>query len=393
MKISAWSSFRLAWTTGLGLMLIIAIVIVTYVSSSERTSHIVQHNATTQPNDALPRFSDWRAAYLGSDGRIHAVSLDGKIDVTGSILPDLTSPDLDFASGGFSPDGHLLAYDATALDIVNVAETHPSIQSSSTFARGLFWSADSQTIALDVGQGGIDIFNVRDDVAQPIPGEPSNVVGDLLGWIDKTHLAVTDIQNQVLVTQPNGDQYATSVGVASLDITTGHVQVIATISSPGLGDWFFNISPDGQNILFSNRTFRDYPYTPLVDEINVATGVVTPLPGITQATGSGYTTAAWQPGTDRVAVSTGFGVNGDLQTWLLTLGQDRAQKLPGTGYVGGWAPGSNTLVLTTGQQITIGSGPFTLMALNVSATGQAQTLTPLTGSAMTFPFLGFVRTA
>lgn len=151
------------------------------------------------------------------------------------------------------------------------------------------------------------------------------------------------------------------------------------------------LSPDGKYVLFSNAECQGLPFTPLVDEIDMTSGVVTPLPGIEHATNAGFTSVAWQAGTDRVAVSTGYGVNGDLQTWLLTLGQDRAQQLPGAGFAGGWAPGSNTLVLTSGQDTIIGRGPYILSALEVNASGQAQTLTTLTSGAMTFPFLGFVR--
>jgi len=384
---------RLIWALAGCSALILAMVVVACNSLSARKPSPATPETTAQTTNALPVFSDWRAAYLGNDGRVHVVTLDGKTDVTGPELPDLTSDGLTFSSGGSSPNGHLLVYAPSSLDIVNLTDRQKDLEQERALAYGLFWSADSKELALDEDNGVIAIASVQNGASHVIQGMPKGTVGSLLGWIDKTHLAITDIQDQGLVTLPGGDQYNTAIGVASLDITTGQVRLIARISNPELGCQRMTLSPDGTTVLFSNAECHGFPFTPLVDEIDMATGAITPLPNILQATGAGFTSVAWQAGTDRVAVSTGYAANGDLHTWLLTLDQDRAQTLPGAGYAAGWAPGSDTLMLTTGQDISIGAGPFTLMALNVGVNGEASSIIPLTGEAMTFPFLGFVRTA
>ena len=58
----------------------------------------------------LPAFPDWRVAYVGSDGRVHAVSLDGATDVSGVSLPSLATASTLLAGGTASPDGHYVAY-------------------------------------------------------------------------------------------------------------------------------------------------------------------------------------------------------------------------------------------------------------------------------------------
>src|SRR5271166_5487254 len=73
--------------------------------------------ASPQP---LPHFSDWRVAYLGLDGVVHAVTLDGTTDVKGPSLPDTTINSsgtdgttqygVELDSADIAPDGKTLAY-------------------------------------------------------------------------------------------------------------------------------------------------------------------------------------------------------------------------------------------------------------------------------------------
>src|SRR5262245_7921817 len=42
---------------------------------------------TTAPSGLLPAFGDWRVAYDGEDSRLHVVTLDGKTDLPGAVLP------------------------------------------------------------------------------------------------------------------------------------------------------------------------------------------------------------------------------------------------------------------------------------------------------------------
>lgn len=350
--------------------------------------------ATAQPSDALPAFADWRAAYIDSAAGVHAVTLDGKTDVTGLSLPDLTAPDLNFPAGGkISPDGHLVAYASPFLDIVDLTGRHGALRDTRALAYGFSWSPDSKQVAVDEGNGAIVVISATDGIVHPIQGMPPGVVGYLIGWLDGTNLAIEDAQNPGLVTLPNGDQYPTSIGFASLDIVTGQVREIARITSQGLSEYQFILSPDSSKVLFTNFESPRFPYTPLVDEIDVASGTVTPLPAIDKLTGSGFLKVAWKPGTNLVAVSTGFLVDNNLKNWLLGMGHDQAVPLPDTGFVGEWVPDNNMLVLTTGQDTGTGRGPFTLTAMTLGTDGQVVSSTTLTQSAMTFPFLGFVRTA
>ena len=322
------------------------------------------------------------------------MSLDGRTDVAGQTLHDLTSPSLGFASAGISPDGLLVAYAPPSLTIVDLTSQRADIVMQRTVPDRIVWSADSSQLALDLGLGDMAVAGARDGSLHAVAGTPPNAVGDLIGWIDSSHLAVTYIGGQTIVSNPNNsqDQYATSIAVASLSTETGQTHVIATIHSPGLGQWSFSLAPDGRTILFSNRQYRSYPYTPQVDEIDVASGTVTPLPHIDQITQSGFTAVAWQRGTGLLAVSSGFIVNGDLKDWILNPGQDSAVALPNVGYVASWAPAGSTVVVTTGQQTENGTGPFTLTALSIGPSGQVVSSTVLTNAAMTFPFLGFIRT-
>ena len=347
---------------------------------------------TAQPSDALPAFSDWHVAYLHVDGHVHAVTLDGKTDVAGPELPNLTSPEMTFANGGASADGHMIAYAPWDLTIVDLASPNAQTHYVTGPAYDIYWSPDGRRLAVDQGVGSIAIASLGSSVPTVIQGVPPKTVGSLIGWIDSTHLAVTDIAGATWVpTQGGKDGYSTSIAVASLDINTGHVRVIATFRSPGLEDANFWISPDGTKLLMSNSGYRDYPYVPLVDVIDVASGAVTPLPTIDRATGSGFMRmqVAWQKGTDIVAVST----NNSANPWVLNLRMDCAIQLPAKGFVGGWSPDNSTLVLTGGYQTQEGGGSFPLTALTFTPSWQVASSTILTQTAQWIPFIGFVRTA
>lgn len=346
--------------------------------------------ATTQPSTAMPAFSDWRVAYLHVDGYVHAVTLDGKTDVAGPELSDLNSVGMSFASGGASPDGRMIAYAPWDVTIVDLTSHDAKPQYMTGPAYSICWSADGRRLALDHRDGSIAIGSLGSSDAKVISGVPPNTVGNLIGWIDSAHLAVTDYAGATWVsTQGGRDGYSTSMAVASLDITSGHIRVIATIRSPGLEDANFWISPDGTKLLMSNSGYRDYPYTPLVDLIDVASGAITPLPTIDRATGSGFMRVAWQKGTDVVAVSTNVG----LSPWVLNLRTDSATQLPAKGNVGGWSPDNSTLVLTGGYQTAEGGGSFPLTALTFTPGWQVASSAILTQTAQWIPFIGFVRTA
>lgn len=102
------------------------LIVAVLVSACDQTAAkkpaptLASPTVTTRSSDALPTFSDWRAAYLGADGRVHAVTLDGKTDVVGPLLPGLTSPDLGFWSGGIAPNGRFVAYAPLSLRVIDL---------------------------------------------------------------------------------------------------------------------------------------------------------------------------------------------------------------------------------------------------------------------------------
>jgi len=57
-----------------------------------------------------------------------------------------------------------------------------------------------------------------------------------------------------------------------------------------------------------------------------------------------------------------------------------------------WSPDGATLVVATSVQAEAGLGPHDLSAVTFGHDGQPH-ITQLTNDAMSFPFLGFVRTA
>ena len=66
---------------------------------------------TAIPLPPLPVFSDWRVAYVGRGGRLRAITVDGKTDVSGIALPGLdTQPGLNIGRASASPNGRLIAY-------------------------------------------------------------------------------------------------------------------------------------------------------------------------------------------------------------------------------------------------------------------------------------------
>ena len=348
------------------------------------------------PNALLP-FSDWRASYLSQDGRLHVVTFDAKADLAGPTLPDLTSSSLDFASAGFSPNGHVLAYDAPGLDILNVAAHSSSARKVNLAAMyEMAWSLDSSQLAAGDGVDGLYTVGALGGQQMAIPSVPLTApwkaLGELIGWIDASHIAVRLIRDGPYYTAPDGSSYSTGVGLGALDVASGDLRVITGISFPGLAEASFALSPDGRTALFYNARLRDNPFTPDVELIDTRTGQRQKLSGITQATHAGFTSIAWQPGTATIAVSTGFAVNGDLQSWLLDTQHDAASRLlPGV-YAMGWAPDSGPLIVSTGHDDEIGAGPFTISAVAMKTDGSVASVT-LTRAAWTFPFIGFVHTA
>lgn len=327
---------------------------------------------------------------------MHVVTLDGQTDLPGPALPPFTINGLTLATAGASPDGHLLAYNYADVRIVSIAGRGAVRNVFTRVVDAMAWSPDSRQLALCDGSGGLSLLKTTAAELTSIPGLSINgdgrpVAGEvfpsLLGWLDASHLAIGGYPL-------SGISSSTGIAIAyalrSLDVTSGTWRTIATINSPGLGSPRITLSSDGSRALFSNSEIRDQPFTPIVDEINTVTGDITPLPAILHATGPTFISTAWRPGTHQLAVTTDFN---NLKTWLLNLDSDTAIALfSEKGLVQRWSPDGTTLVLSTGDSAAAGFGPYDLSAVTFGLDGQPH-VTLLTHDAMSFPFLGFVRTA
>jgi Tol biopolymer transport system component len=357
-------------------------------SQSHSTATPAKSQGTSTPAGALPHFSDWRAVYMGPDGRAHIVTFDGKTDLAGPALPDLTSYGLNVTGAGVGPDGKLLAYGADYLNLVDLTgQTPPRSVSVYGGVNDLIWSPDGSKLYSYVGGGQFSYVSVPSGQATNVtPG--SGIAGEV-GWIDNTHLAAVSYQGASFATDGNGDQIPTSATLDSVDIATDQVRTIATIQGGGPTTFQFVVSPDGTQVLYFDATFRGLPFTPQAALINLATGNVTPLPTIAEATGTDFIRVAWRPGSDTLAVSSSL--SGPMKTWLIDVRSDTATQIVPTGFPVGWAPDNGPLVLSSGWQSGIGLGPYTLHAVTCATGSPRCSSTILTEQSMNFTFLGFAR--
>jgi hypothetical protein len=334
----------------------------------------------------LPHFSDWRVAYLGLDGVVHAVTLDGKTDVKGPALPDLTMTGLNVNSAGVGPDGKLLAYGADYLNLVDLTGQTPPRSLPGYGGGRLLWSPDGSELYAYYGGGDFAYISLPSGQATNVSPEPN--AADEVGWIDNTHLAAVSYQGASYGSDGMGDTVPTSATLVSLDITTKQVRSIATMQGSGPAVHQFVISPDRTQALYFDGSFRSAPFTPQAALINLATGGVTPLPAIAATLSASPGLVVWRPGTNTLAVVSS--VTGSQKTWLVDVGRDSATPVAATGYPMGWVPDNGPLVLSSAYGSSIGQGPYTLTALSCTSGTQCST-TMLTDQAMTFAFLGFIR--
>lgn len=378
------------WTMkAMGSALLFLAVVVSGCSQPVQSSSSAP-TITSATSATLPTFSDWRAAYMDAAAHLHAVSLDGKTNLTG---PSLSLSDLATKYASISPDGHMLAYtgaqgivtrDITAQDPAN------QIEGSGGLAE-LSWSPNGSQLALGDGHGRLCVASSSGGPCNSSSPQQDKHLASIVDWTDNTHLAMT-----FLPPPPAGASNDTPrIGLGILDITSWSFHVVATFAASDLGLPAFSLSPDGNYALCYNTRYRSDPYTPMVDEIDLATGAITSLPNLASAVGqsSGFTSLAWRPGTHTIAASTGSVATGDLKTWLLDPQNDGATPLPlpAARYIGGWSPDGSRLIVTTGSLANGDTGPFEIDAVTVQA-GRQLTSLALTKEAMTLPYIGFVRT-
>lgn len=354
----------------------------TGVAKWTQAARMMTPTLTPVGGQPLPAFADWRAAYFGADGVLHAVTLDGKTDLAGPRLPGLEMAGLNFASAGVSPDGHTLAYATDSINIVDVTGRHPSVGESDASAYLMFWSPEGTHIALGDNVGGYGVENAADGASRVVPGTRPSWSKGLDGWIDATHILIDGVSGT-----------SKSFILAALDVATGQTRPIAALPISQNMEYLVTLSPDGREALFYSRPWRDYPFTPTADVIDTATGAVRALPSIAPLTAGMFYTFAWRPGSHTVAVTTN---QLGAPTWLLNLDADSAAPVAlyqSVGSVAGWSPDGTTLIFSTGYQLGVGSGPYTISAVSLASGSGAPRVTVLTRSAMSFPFVGFIRTA
>lgn len=348
---------------------------------------------------ALPAFHDWRATYIGQDGTLRAVSLNGKHDDAGSALPIAGYAGQGVFAAGSDPTDALLAYFSDGrLSVVNAATGALHTWPVHTGDSLISWSPDGRRVALN-GIGAVITVVVADGSNVSMPpraGAPlAPLVGAPDGWLDAAHIAVESL----------ADSSDTQATLASLNVATGALRPIATLDAdPGAS---FSVAPGGQTILFWTAKFRAKPYTPQAALIDAASGLVTPLPTITAAlTTYGFLSLLWRPGTTQALAVTLIPGSSTLTYDLLDVAQDTVTPITLPGVPEGWSPDGATLLLATNPKHPItedapgfndigaqGAGPFTLSAVQVSASGGLGRPTTLTTHAMIIPTLGFVRTA
>lgn len=389
----------------------------------------VASGADTASGPALPTFSDWRVAYIGQDGALHLVSLDGKTNLTGVSLPSYGHAGVEevFTAGAASNGAQLLYGDASGATYVNLhadsATTLPEARTDYDNAL-LAWSPDGKAALIGSVNQPADIVRLPSGAISLAP--PDNRVGNGMlvsipgatyGWLDASHLAVEDleIEDPTIPTPSRVFTPQTVASLASQDIATGQLRPIATFRSPTLVSGFFSLTPDGTAALFYNADVQDAPFTSIVRRIDIATGHVTPLSAIASVLPASQ--ILWQPHGHKALVVTGFDGYQPIRFYLIDLDQDRVTPLALNGFPLAWTPDGATLVVERGKSLpppagqgsltngdgeegpipgfndvgVIGSGPYTLVADSFGASWNITRTVTLTSQAMRIPVLGVVR--
>lgn len=377
---------------------------------SHTTSTTSVPRATLTPQ-GLPSFSDWRVAYVGENNHLEVVSLDGKTTLQGVELPISGVPNTGIWTAGTSPNGDRLAYSTTGMVYLDVrTEQLVSFPRDGVFNTTFFWAPDGHAVVTDG-----DIVSTIVALPSGVVTEPSVhevdakgqfITGETYGWLDDTHVAVDYGEGHF----PNvvGSRVArpqTEADLLSLNIDTGALQPIVTITSPTMAAGTFNLTPDGQEALFSNDEGQNFPFTPDVERINTVTGQLVSLPHLTSILppGGGFNNFLWIPHTHLALATVGFPQDGNLGNQILDIDHDTATPVALAGYPVAWSPDGKTLIVATSDPVSmangvgegdvgeIGSGPYTLTAVTFNANWQIATTVTLTTHASQIPMLGFVH--
>jgi hypothetical protein len=360
--------------------IIFALIFLSACNSQSSSPIAVSATSTSTVSTHSFRFSDWRVAYLAEDDYIHAISLDGKSDDV-SAFSILFKWGFNTANAYISSDGYTYAYAQDDfliydLNVGNITITGDRIIAAYT----LFWSSDGSYLAAGDNITNFWTVNMATHTSTHVPyAPPPDKRAELLGWADAHHLAIMRNTTSTYI-------------FSSIDISTGHEHVIATIPIADIsGTLYWSLSPDGSLILLNNHPFRDNPYTPVVLTINTSTGAITHLSHIAQMTGSDFLTVAWRTGDPHtVAVAP----NGSNQVWMLHVQTDTATQFATNNFPTVWSPDGRTLILSTGWYgEASGSGSYTLTAMTFDSADKVASQVELTKNAYALPLVGFAKTA
>jgi hypothetical protein len=399
----------------------------------------------------LPRFDDWRAAYLGTDRQVHIVSADGVHIVTAPGLPDdalLTAAvPAPYANVAMSPDGSAVAYvsgsgvvgqgvgtvPAGPITVIDLRTGGTNSFDISTTAS--YWSPDSsQLAALGADQSVPALYLLPAHgggvtTVTPTYNEQAARLDRLIGWTDSTHVLGVFTPSPVPgsqgfvpavggrpLTRPLANTFSGGlalVGLGTVDVMSGQVALLDNL--PVEPETF--LSPDGKLLFIPTSWWND---TAMV--VDTATGQIRQLPAIGRAfagklqrlqtsvdapNANWSMHAAWLPGAYyEMALSlavggpttTGSELSQPSGVWLLDLTGDKATQVTSRTYPLAWVPGTSTLLTadppapgTDGAYPAEGAGTGpTLYALASPQFGSTQEVR-IAGSMLAY--LGLVRTA
>lgn len=393
------------------------------------------------PLAGLPAFSDYRAAYLDTQGQLRIVSVNGKSTPSntqpGPTLPKVglltRMPAAPYYDVAVSQDGHYLAYVEGDASISDAATPLPNggpvavvnlktgtILSMPVMTNDLTWSPDSRFLAApDVtDSAGINILDAAAGVAHRLAisfaGTQASV-SLVAGWIDTIHVAVFYQHSASAPTPmstateqaPSAAQSGASTQqyLGSMDTRSGAISYLADLPDPS--DVF--LSPDGTQILLAPNYSTKMAYV-----IDTRTGRTRPLPTIANAFAEqfvdlGYGNdswslhSAWHPGTGHVlalSLSIGSSTTSTQKTgvWLLDLDNDNATLVHDNAYPLAWFPQPPQALVTCeppppdslGSYPTDGAGVGSKLYMFAPVEQGGIAFSPA-GSMVAF--LGLVRTA
>jgi anti-sigma factor RsiW len=413
-------------------------------TSSSRSASV---SAVVKSFAGLPKFADWRAAYLGADHQVHFVSMDGRHAITAPSLPQAalltTTPLPPYQNVAASPDGHALAYIAgggATLPGIGAASAGPitvldlptgAFSTFDVLATACYWAPNQHVLAAlgaDPSTPALYRLQSGSAVATLIPRYAGQVASlrRIVGWTDDRHVlaifnpspaplaeATTAAPPAAPLAQPLAQSLSgglSRIGLGIVDMSTGDVRLLDDL--PLEPETF--LSPDGKALFIPTSWWNDTAM--LVD---TSTGHIRLLPAIGRtftgklqrvrtsldAPNANWALhAAWRPGDTQVALSlasggptpTGSAVAQPSGTWLLDLAADSATQVTFRTYPLAWVPQTTALV-TADPPDQQADGSYPTGGVGV---GPTLYILPPTSGAQEEPiahamaaYLGLVRTA